>query len=544
MILAATFSNANAQQAGVATAHPLATEAAQQILNLGGNAFDAAVSATATLVVVEPAGSGLGGGGFWLLHRAEDGFETMLDGREMAPGKAHRDMYLDADGNVIPKLSINGPLAAGIPGVPAALAYLAENYGNLELSQSLTPAIRHARQGFALDAHAQRLLKFRHKAILASPAAAEVFLVDGEIPPIGHSIIQTDLANTLEMIAATNAKGFYQGEFANQLASGVKSAGGIWEVEDLSNYKLLEREPIRTEYRGMTITSAAPPSSGGIALATMLNILEGYDLEGIASAQRKHLIIEAMRRAYRDRAQYLGDPDFVKIPQERLTNKIYASGLRSGIHPKKATPSELLPTSVNHPSEGTDTTHFSIVDRNGNRVAATLSINFPYGSGFMVPGTGILLNDEMDDFSSKPGIANVYGLVGAEANAIEAGKRPLSSMSPTFIEDDKNVVVLGTPGGSRIITMVLLGILEYADDGYADSITKLGRYHHQFLPDKVVYEKDALSEEEITQLKKRGHTLEQHSRTFGNMQVVIVDKNSETVSASSDPRRGGEASVK
>ncbi len=538
------FSHAQAHQAGVATAHPLATQAAHQILAQGGNAFDAAVAATAALAVVEPAGSGLGGGGFWLLHRAKDGFEIMLDGREMAPGGAHRDMYLDEEGNVIPKLSIDGPLSAGIPGVPAALAHLAENYGNLDLSKSLIPAIRYAREGFAIDAHMQNLIKFRQPALLASPAAAEVFLVNGKVPPIGHEIVQSDLADTLQMIADTNGKGFYQGEFANTLASGVQSAGGIWKVEDLINYKLIEREPIRGEYHGIRITSVAPPSSGGIALITMLNILEGFDLDAVSPIQRKHLIIEAMRRAYRDRAQYLGDADFINVPIERLTNKAYASGLRAGIHPSKATPSALLPTAVDNAGNGNNTTHFSIVDGDGNRVAATLSINYPFGSAFMVPGTGVLLNDEMDDFSAKPGVANVYGLAGAEANAIEAGKRPLSSMTPTFLEDDKNIVILGTPGGSRIITMVLLAVLEYADGGYADSIVKLRRYHHQFLPDKLIYESGALTQAEVNQLEKWGYHVEQHGSTFGNMQVVIVDKNTETVSASSDPRREGEAIVR
>lgn len=538
------LSNAQAHQTGVATAHPLATKAAHQILAQGGNAFDAAVAATAALAVVEPAGSGLGGGGFWLLHRAKDGFETMLDGREMAPGKAHRDMFLDEDGNVIPRASIDGPLAAGIPGVPAALAHLAENYGNLELSKSLIPAIRYAREGFAVDVQIQNLIKFRQPALLASPAAAKIFLADGKVPPLGYEIIQTDLANTLQIIADTKGKGFYQGEFANMLANGVQSAGGIWQAEDLINYKLVEREPIYGNYYNMKITSAAPPSSGGVALVTMLNILEGFDLDAASPAQRKHLIIEAMRRAYRDRAQYLGDADFVEVPFERLTDKVYASGLRAGIHPYKATPSALLPTAVNNAGNGTDTTHFSIIDADGNRVAATLSINYPFGSAFIVPGTGVLLNDEMDDFSAKPGIPNVYGLAGAEANAIEPGKRPLSSMSPTFLEDEKNIVIFGTPGGSRIMTMVLLGILEYANGGYADSIVKLGRYHHQYLPDKLIYEADALTEAEVKQLEEWGHTVEKHGSTYGNMQVVIVDKNSETVSAASDPRRRGQASVK
>lgn len=533
----------HAQQAAIATAHPLATKAAAQVLADGGNAFDAAVAASAALAVVEPASSGLGGGGFWLLHRAKDGLEIMVDGRETAPAEARHDMYLDEDGNVVPGLSVDGPLAAAIPGVPAALAHLAGRYGELPLAASLRPAIRYAREGFTVDSHMQGLLKFRRDALLASPAAAEVFLVKGEIPEVGHRIVQGDLADTLQMIADTEAKGFYQGDFARRLVAGVRAAGGVWQLEDLANYRVIERQPIRGRYHGLKITSAAPPSSGGIALVTMLNILEGFELEQAAPAQRKHLIIEAMRRAYRDRAQYLGDADFVDIPAH-LTRKDYAAGLRAAIHPQKATPSDWLPTAVDNAGNGSDTTHFSIVDDEGNRVAATLSINYPFGAAFMVPGSGVLLNDEMDDFSAKPWAPNVYGLVGAGANTIAPGKRPLSSMSPTFIEDDKHIVLLGTPGGSRIISMVLLGILEYAGGGDADAMVALGRYHHQYLPDKVVAEPGALSEQEIAALQGAGHTVEARSRPYGNMQVVIVDKQTGKPSAASDPRGLGEALVR
>ncbi|MDX1812585.1 MAG: gamma-glutamyltransferase, partial [Gammaproteobacteria bacterium] len=427
----------------------------------GGNAFDAAVAVTAALAVVEPYSSGLGGGGFWLIHRAEDGFQTMIDGRETTPLQGHRDMYLDEKGNVIPKLSMNGPLSAGIPGVPAAIVHLARKYGKLPLSTSLAPAIRYAREGFEVDTQFERMAKFRKKVLAESVDAKRIFLLNGDVPPVGHVIKQPDLAVTLEAIAQKGREGFYKGPIARQLIRGVQSAGGIWTQEDLDKYKVIEREPIRGEYKGMKITSAAPPSSGGIALVEMFNILSGLDIEHANAVTRKHLIVEAMRRAYRDRAQYLGDTDFVKVPVDMLTSPLYAAGLRAGIRADKAMPSADLP-GINAPrDESFHTTHFSVLDADGNRVSATVTINYPFGSGFVAPGTGVLLNDEMDDFSAKPGVPNAYGLVGAEANAIAPGKRPLSSMSPSFLETKDGLAIIGTPGGSRIITMVLLGALDF-----------------------------------------------------------------------------------
>ena len=533
-----------ASAAGIATAHPLATQAGKDILAAGGNAFDAAVAITAVLAVVEPAASGLGGGGFWLLHRAEDGRETMIDGRERAPFAATADMYLDAKGDVVANASIDGPRAAGIPGTPAALDLLARRYGKLPLKTSLQPAIKLAREGFVIDEHYRRLAGFRLEALRASPAAARIFLLDNEVPPPGYRLRQPDLATTLIAIAKRGADGFYRGKTARALVAGVRDTNGLWTDRDLAEYRAVEREPVRGEYHGIRVTSAAPPSSGGIALLTMLNIVAEDDLARLPKGIDKHLVIEAMRRAYRDRAVYLGDPDFVSIPVRRLINPDYAAGLRNSIRLDRATPSASLPgLEAATVPQGADTTHFSVLDGDGNRVAATLSINYPFGSGFVAPGTGVLLNDEMDDFSAKPGTPNVYGLIGSRANAIEAGKRPLSSMTPTFLDGPRGVAILGTPGGSRIITMVLLGALDFAAGNGPQSWVSVKRYHHQFEPDVVSYEPDAFSPEEVEVLRGLGHSLKQRGRPYGNMQAVFWDRESGAVSAASDPRGGGLAIV-
>lgn len=526
----------------VASAHPLATRAGMEILAAGGNAFDAAVAVSAALAVVEPASSGLGGGGFWLLHGA-DGKDVMIDGRERAPLAAGRDMYLDAKGNVTPRLSLDGPLAAAVPGEPAALVHLAQAYGRLPLASSLAPAIRLARDGFAVDARYRQLVRFRLDALRASPAAASVFLRNNDVPPEGAVITQPDLAGTLSAIAERGNDGFYKGELATRLVKGVRAAGGIWSKQDLASYRVVERTPVVGHYRGWRVTSAPPPSSGGVALITMLNILSGYDLATMNETTRTHLIIEAMRRAYRDRAEYLGDPDFVTVPVSLLTNPFYAAGLRAGIRLDQATPSDMLPRATGGDAS-VDTTHFSILDKEGNAVAATLSVNIPFGSAFMPSGTGVVLNDEMDDFSAKPGTPNVYGLVGEEANAIAPGKRPLSSMTPTFLDGDGGLAILGTPGGSRIISMVLLASLDLTAGGDAASAVNVKRFHHQYLPDIVEYEPGALSPERVSALEAMGHRLRALGRHYGNMQVVSWNKKEARVSAASDPRGGGLAEVR
>ncbi|MCW8948887.1 MAG: gamma-glutamyltransferase, partial [Sedimenticola sp.] len=501
--VAAQAAQAAEGKAGIASAHPLATEAGMAILNQGGNAFDAAITVAAVLAVVEPYSSGMGGGGFWMLHRAKDGMEVMLDGRERAPLAAHRDLYLDQQGEVIPGLSVNGPLAAGIPGQPAALAHLALLYGRLSLSQTLAPAIHLAREGFPVDEHYRRMAQWRLAQLQRWPGAQNQFLQQGVVPVAGHLLKQPDLADTLMQMAEQGHDGFYRGGVAERLVNGVREAGGIWTLDDLAQYRIMERKPIRGEYRGMTITSAAPPSSGGIVLLSMLNQLAQFKLEKLPSLEQKHLIIEVMRRAYRDRAEYLGDPDFVSIPVKRLIDTDYAAGLTRSIQLDAATPSRVTPP--HDYAEGRDTTHYSIVDAEGNRVSATLSINYPFGSCFVVPGTGILLNDEMDDFSARPGTPNVYGLVGGEANAIAPGKRMLSSMTPTFVETEAGVAVLGTPGGSRIISMLLHGVLALAEGKDPVEWVSRPRYHHQYLPDEVQFEPEALTPQEQQQLNALGH---------------------------------------
>lgn len=528
------------EQAAIATAHPLATEAGFEVLQKGGNAFDAAVAITAALAVVEPAGSGLGGGGFWLLHRADDQHQVMIDGREMAPGLANAVMYLDEQGEFNPELALNGPLAAGIPGVPAALVHLSEHYGQLPLATALEPAINYAQQGFSVTEGYQQLVGFRQHVLQRYPQSAAQFLDAGEVPELGHRIVQPDLAMTLKAIAEQGRDGFYHGSVADKLLKSVNAHGGIWTQSDLDAYQVKERTPVTGHYQGYTITSAALPSSGGIVMMLTLNQLAKFDLQSANKAQQRHWVIEAMRRAYRDRARYLGDSDFVNIPSH-LTTAVYAAELAQTIDDNTASRSELL--SAIKPA-GEDTTHFSVIDQFGNRVAATLSINYPFGSGFVAEGTGVLLNDEMDDFAPPSGKANVYGLVGNQANAIAPYKRPLSSMSPSFIENDDKLMITGTPGGSRIISMVLLSMLDFIEGKSAAEIVSAPRYHHQFLPDEVHIEQTGFSEADIADLQQRGHKVNQLTRQYGDMQTLIVDKHSKQIDAASDPRGEGLAEVR
>ena len=527
----------------IATAHPYATDAGEEILRAGGNAFDAAVAITAVLAVVEPYASGLGGGGFWLLHRAADGKQIMIDGREVAPSSASKNMYLDKNGDIIKGASINGPKAAGIPGVPAGLEHLAKEYGRLSLKETLAPAIRFAEQGFPVTERYRKLANYRLKIMQSYPSTAAIFLEDNQIPNLGYQIIQKDLAETLKQIATHGVTYFYTGGLASRMVENIRHNGGQWSVQDLARYHVIERGPVVIQYKNLRIISAPPPSSGGIVLAQIFGILEYFDLDAVEDVERKHIIIEAMRRAYRDRAAYLGDPDFIDIPEQRLLDKDYLEGLAITIDPDRATPSSVLGDIPVSQQAGTQTTHFSVIDKEGNRVSATLSINLPFGSGFVVPGTGVLLNNEMDDFSAKAQVPNAYGLIGDQANAIEAGKRPLSSMSPTFIETDGRVGILGTPGGSRIISMVLLGILDFADGYLPNSWVSVPRYHHQYLPDEVQFEKDGLGVLEKRALEKRGHVLKEKNRRYGNMQAILWDKKLNKLFAASDPRGEGKAVV-
>ena len=537
LALAAPGVHAGPPAAAVASGHPLATEAGHATLDQGGNAFDAAVAIAAVLAVVDPANSGLGGGGFWLLRRA-DGFETVVDGRERAPLAARREMYLDADGEVIARASLDGALAAAIPGTPAALGHITAQYGRLDLSRNLAPAVRLARAGFSLSERYRTMIDRRLPALLASPAAAQVFLDDGEVPPSGYVIRQPQLAATLERLAAHGHAGFYDGAVAARLVEGVRAAGGIWTGEDLASYRVVEREPLRGEYRGLRITAPPPPSSGGLALLQMLGILGGQDLERLERVQRDRLAIEAMRRAYRDRARYLGDPDFVPVDVAQLLSPGYIKRLRRELNAPAA-------TRPRKEAAGVHTTHFSVIDRAGNVAAVTLTLNTHFGSGFMPDGTGVLLNNEMDDFVLKPGAPNAYGLTGSEANAISPGKRPLSSMTPAILENDRRLVALGTPGGGRIISMMLLATLEVAHGrGNVRDWLARPRFHHQYLPDEVQYEAAAFGAEEEQRLARMGYKLRRLEADYGNMQAVVWHKKPDRLEAASDPRGEGAAVVR
>ncbi|MDX1454692.1 MAG: gamma-glutamyltransferase [Gammaproteobacteria bacterium] len=510
---------------GIASAHPLATSAGIEVLAMGGNAFDAAVAVSAALGVVEPFSSGLGGGGLFLLHRADDGFETMIDGRETAPAAAGPDMYLDAAGEVNTDKVREGALAAGVPGLPAALVHLSRHYGRLDLAEALAPAIRLAEDGFRVDGRLAAISADKQAFLRQHCAPGCPFLKADERPyGRGELLRQPELAAVMKKLAADGGEDFYRGQTAARLVAEVRERGGIWRLDDLSAYRAKERGVIKGEYRGYEITTAAPPSSGGITLIETLNILAGFDLDAMDPATRMHVIAEAWRIAYRDRNEFLGDTDFVTIPAARLMHPAYAAGLRASIRLDAATPSARLP-SVLVEDEGDHTSHFSIIDFDGNRVAGTQTVNFRFGGGVVPAGTGVVLNNEMDDFTAKPGEPNGFGLVQGEANAVQPGKRPLSSMTPTFVESKvgggKGVLVIGTPGGSRIISMVTLGILEYIAGGSAADITALPRYHHQYLPDAINVEPGSLSPELIKALRERGHGLKEGSRRWGNMNIVI-----------------------
>ncbi|MDM8349021.1 gamma-glutamyltransferase [Pseudomonas sp. sp1636] len=530
-------------QAAIVSAHPAATVAGQETLALGGNAFDAAVAIGAALAVAEPYSSGLGGGGFFLLREAgSQPTYRFLDARERAPLAAHVDLYR-RDGEVRKPLSLNGPLAAAIPGLPAALVLLAERFGQLPLRDSLAPAIRLARDGVGIDRVYRERANWRLAALRDDPESARIFLDDaGEIPAEFALLSQPQLAATLERLARDGHAGFYAGEVAAKLVNGVRAAGGIWSLRDLAEYRIVERQPLRVPLAdGRELIGAPPPSAGGLALAQSLLILQQLPWRQAEPVQRTHLVVETLRRAYRDRG-LLGDPDFVANPLQQLLAPSYMKQLAASIDPQQATPSASLPPAGGW-HEGDHTTHFSVLDADGNAVAATLSINLPFGAAFTVPGTGVLLNDEMDDFAADVQGANAYGLTGSQANAIAAGKRPLSSMSPSFIESSTEFASFGTPGGSRIPSMVLLAMLEYLDGQPIARWPGVARYHHQYRPDLIEHEPDAFSPAQSAALQARGHRLKALQRRYGNQQVLFWDKQGKRVEAASDPRGVGTSAV-
>ncbi|TPG07361.1 gamma-glutamyltransferase [Rhodanobacter glycinis] len=521
--------------AAIASANFLATNAGLEVLAHGGNAFDAAIAVASTLSVVEPESSGIGGGFMAVLHRAKDGHDVFIDAREAAPAAVDRKAYLNADGSPNRDTALKGPLSAGIPGEPAGLVLIAKRYGRLPLQQSLAPAIRIARDGFKPDSRLRNAIAEEQKDLQRWPASVAKYLPNGKSPVEGAIWRDPDQARTLELIAAHGDDGFYRGETANKLVTAVRAAGGNWTLADLASYKAKERTPIIVNYRGYRIVTAPPPSSGGVAIAEILNILAGFDLSKMDQVQRVHYIVEAMRRAFRDHNDYLGDPDFVKMPLDMLLSPFYADGLRQGILPDKATPSSMLPR-AEAAEPGMHTTHFSIIDADGNMAAVTSTVNYTMGSTFVAEGTGVLLNDEMDDFALVPNKPNVYGLLGSAANAPEGGKRMLSSMSPSIVIGADRTAVIGSPGGSTIITQVLEGILHFIDGESAQQIAAHKRFHHQYMPDEVMVEQGTFDPVTSEALTKMGYTLKQRE-SWGFMNVVTWDRKTNKLDAASDPRR-------
>ncbi|MCP3688144.1 MAG: gamma-glutamyltransferase family protein, partial [Gammaproteobacteria bacterium] len=458
------------------------------------------------------------------------------------PLKGHRDMYLDVNGKVDRELSMNGATSAGIPGIPAALNHLQENYGVLPLSNTLASAIKYAEQGFEVDRVYHNLAEFRLEVLRRYRSSRETLLHKGEVPEQGSLIKQQDLAGTLRQLVSHGEAGFYKGEVAQKLVDSVRLHGGIWSLQDLSQYQLIEREPLRFSFKGATFVTATLPSSGGIVLASIFNMLDEMEFYTAADIQRVHMLVEAMRRAYRDRATHLGDSDYVDIDQQLLLSRDYAKSLLENYSSQRATPSSSL-GNITDNAAGTDTTHFSIIDEHGNMVSATLSINYPFGSGLIAEGTGVLLNDEMDDFSASPGAPNAYGLLGSDANAIQPGKRMLSSMTPAFVYSGQRRMISGTPGGSRIITMQLLGMLEFLRGGSAAQIVSLPRFHHQYFPDSIYHEENAFDMETQKALIELGHELKRSPYRYGNMQTIVVNQQSGEMQAASDPRGLGTAVV-
>jgi gamma-glutamyltranspeptidase/glutathione hydrolase len=527
-----------AEHGMVVSAQRYASEVGVRILAEGGNAIDAAVAVGYALAVVDPCCGNIGGGGFMTI-RLKDGRETFINFRETAPRAATAAMYLDAAGKPIDDLNRSGYRAAGVPGTVMGLELAATEYGRLARCTLLAPAIVLAGDGYVLSGADAEILD--GKRFAKDPVAARIFLrPDCSHYAPGDRLVQADLAATLEAIARHGPDAFYKGPIAAAVATASAANGGILTAQDFADYTVTEGPPLSCTYRGYRIVSAPPPSSGGTAICEILNILEGYDLRasGFRSAPSVRLLIEAMRPAYRDRNTYLGDPAFVPNPLERLLSKDYAAGIRSAIDAGKEPP----PAALQSPKEKAETTHYSVVDGEGNAVAVTYTINGGFGAAVIAPGTGFFLNNEMDDFTVKPGAPNLYGLVQGEANAIAPGKRPLSSMSPTLVEKDGRVlVVLGSPGGSRIITTVLETILNIVDYGMApQEAVDTPRVHHQWLPDEVAYERSGLMPDTIAALTGMGYKLVEH-RPWGAVELIATANG--RFYGASDPRRPAGAAV-
>lgn len=530
-----------AQSGMVASQEALATRVGVDILRQGGNAVDAAVAVGFALAVTLPRAGNLGGGGFMIVHMAETGETLALDYREMAPAASFRDMFLDEQGNADSEKSRFSGLGIGVPGTVMGLyeAHRRFGSGKLALADIMAPAIKLAREGFEVSDDLSGSLKQVFTQLSKDEAARSVFYKPGGFYEPGDILKQPDLANTLEKIARDGPSAFYEGEVAGSIAERVQAGGGLMTAEDLQDYKTVWREPVTGVYRGYEIASMPPPSSGGVHIVEILNMLEPFDIasSGHNSAKTIHAMAEAMTRAYADRSEYLGDPDFVDVPVKGLTSPEYAQARMRDFDPDVASDSAQIKPGDPVPYESNETTHFSVVDAEGNAVSNTYTLNFSYGVRMMAPGTGVLLNNELDDFSAKPGVPNAYGLIGGDANAVEARKRPLSSMSPTIVfRDGKPFLVTGSPGGSRIITTVLQVIMNVVDHGMnIAEATAAARIHHQWLPDEIRVE-EGISPDTIEKLQAMGHTVAVKN-AMGSTQTILVGE--DFLQGASDPRRQG-----
>ncbi len=532
----------------VVSAHPLASQAGLEILRLGGNAVDAAVATTFAISVVEPFSAGIGGGGFLLLHQANKTEMKALDFRERAPLKATKNMYLDAQGKVRPNLSIDGYLSVGVPGTVAGLYQVHRQYGKLPWAKLVAPSIKYAQEGFVVTERFVGAVESRKKLILSNQAARQVFTRNGTMYAAGDKLIQRDLAKTLQQIA-TEPQSFYTGNIARAIAKDMATNGGLVTLEDLKTYKPIWRTPVCGTFQKARICSMPPPSSGGVHLLQILNLIGDTDLKakGWHNPDVLHLMVEAMRIAYADRSEYLGDPDFVKVPVQQLISPEYAAKRRQEIRANATPSTRVKPVDKATlerftKTESPDTSHLTVVDEQRNAVSLTFTVNYGFGSGVVTPGTGILLNDEMDDFAAAPGVPNAYGLIGGDANAIAPGKTPLSSMTPTIVTQNNRLkMATGAPGGSTIITTVLqviLGVLAY--DMNAGEAVSAPRIHHQWLPDELRIQPFGLDTATIAELKRRGHKIVVRS-PWGNANAIVVTSDNQLEGAA-DPRGEGSPS--
>lgn len=518
----------------------LASEIGYAILQQGGNAVDAAVATGFALAVTYPRAGNLGGGGFMLIHLADENKQVFVDYREMAPGRAQRDMYLDEFGDVDRQRLYFSYLSAGVPGTVAGLLHALENYGTMSVRQVLQPAVDLALKGIPVSFALNQELNSRKERLLADPGAASTYLVEGEAPQLGVNFRQSDLGQVLKSIRDNGRSGFYEGWVAKTIAQAMAESGGIITEGDLKNYRVVEREPVRGTFRGYEVVSAPPPSSGGTHIIQMLNILEPFDLQAMGhnSAEYIHHVIEAMKIAYADRAAHMGDPDFSPVPVEQLLSKDYAAKVRGDIDPARARAAVEIQAGEFSDTESLDTTHFSVADTLGNVVSNTYTLNFSYGSHIVVPGTGVLLNNEMADFMTKPGTPNAFGLIESQANEITAGKRPLSSMSPTLVfKDGQPWLATGSPGGSLIISTVMQTILNaMAFDMNIAAAGGAARVHHQWMPDTLRIE-NGVSKDTVDKLKAMGHPVEENVRTLGRTQSIMIQDG--WFLGASDTRRPG-----